>query len=826
MPLLLALLSCTQAEDPVLVPGSPSVVGSGNVQLCSSPLCSTTGAELLPTSDGNAMLCAEEDQQFKCQRVDASGSEVLRESTPVEIDGDTDERSCGSLTPSRLFCCQRPQGGESRTCSIVDLTSGEVKASVDLALPPDDSIQISVPMTAVSATQGIVCYKPGELICTLLTYDPTADTLTASQYPSSARDAFGRQIVMLSASPSGGRALLCWQEDESSGDVDVGCALYLVNDNGMEELDSRILAQPDVPGEKVAQRGFRLESLGDSAIACWGYAFNQGIGCISIRPDANEKLMFSDLSGPPPDNSMGRSVTRLSDSTAILCSESDGEFTLSLRCQVMTVSNDGLYEWLSFGPAWEEEDINARHTVQAMGERDAVVCFQKRTLQQVVCKRLVTMPDLLGERPLLVSYGPGTTISEEASHARLLVKVSNSRALGCWVNSSGKAECRVLDMVGGETDLPTSAPVGLLPTASPTMPLETCGADVNSASKLICESFRSSGLCDPSHESSAQTFEWCPVTCGRCSTATDSPTAEPTDPPTDEADDSFAGPASFDQTKWGPISDYVVTIADAGKDSTPHHYVYSNLGESCHHACMRKSPPGDTWYCDDQSLFFVDINADGVTEMNKRSDQIMNDDCLPANSVGVAAGPQDCQGRCTNPTDATVRTISRNKSAWAPFIRADGKCFYAHFKGKHKCYIPRSNNYRLCGCQSYSDAVGEDFAPNMNVVEGDGSTGWHVVTDKNCNNHCESLGLTCNASVLNGFKGAYDMRALENLLTDGALDMCDMWDDRLVKKKNPAYRDVDKRCYVNPVDANGDAACNLMSRSPDTRFCYCGDAMA
>jgi len=304
------------------------------------------------------------------------------------------------------------------------------------------------------------------------------------------------------------------------------------------------------------------------------------------------------------------------------------------------------------------------------------------------------------------------------------------------------------------------------------------------------------------------------------------PTSEPTDPPTDEADDSFAGPASFDQTKWGPISDYVVTIADAGKDSTPHHYVYSNLGESCHHACMRKSPPGDTWYCDDQSLFFVDINADGVTEMNKRSDQIMNDDCLPANSVGVAAGPQDCQGRCTNPTDATVRTISRNKSAWAPFIRADGKCFYAHFKGKHKCYIPRSNNYRLCGCQSYSDAVGEDFAPNMNVVEGDGSTGWHVVTDKNCNNHCESLGLTCNASVLNGFKGAYDMRALENLLTDGALDMCDMWDDRLVKKKNPAYRDVDKRCYVNPVDANGDAACNLMSRSPDTRFCYCGDAMA
>jgi len=298
------------------------------------------------------------------------------------------------------------------------------------------------------------------------------------------------------------------------------------------------------------------------------------------------------------------------------------------------------------------------------------------------------------------------------------------------------------------------------------------------------------------------------------------PTDPPTDPPTDEADDSFEGPSKFDQAKWGPLSDYVVSYADAGKDSTPHHYVYTNLGESCHHACMRKSPPGETWYCDDQSLF----NVDG--DENKRSDQIMNDDCDPDNAVGETDGPQDCEGRCTNPDDATNRSISRNKSAWAPYIRNDGKCFYAHFKGKHKCYIPRSNNYRLCGCQSYNDAVGEDYEPNMNIVEGDGSTGWHIVSDRNCNNHCDSLGLTCNAAVLNEFKGAYDMRALEELLTDGALGMCDMWDDRLVKKKNPAYRDTDKRCYVNPVDANGDAACNLLSRSPDTRFCYCGDAMA
>jgi len=158
-------------------------------------------------------------------------------------------------------------------------------------------------------------------------------------------------------------------------------------------------------------------------------------------------------------------------------------------------------------------------------------------------------------------------------------------------------------------------------------------------------------------------------------------------------------------------------------------------------------------------------------------------------------------------------------------MRADGKCFYAHFKGKHKCYVTRTNNYRLCGCELYSDLFGEEYVPNPDIAEGTDGQGWHMVSDKNCNNFCKDLGLECNSGVLNNFKGALDMQALESLLTDGEMGMCDMWDDRLQKKKNPSYRDTDKHCYVNYPTHNGDAACNLVSRDPDYRFCYCGDAM-
>jgi len=230
--------------------------------------------------------------------------------------------------------------------------------------------------------------------------------------------------------------------------------------------------------------------------------------------------------------------------------------------------------------------------------------------------------------------------------------------------------------------------------------------------------------------------------------------------------------------------------------------IYSNLGESCHHACFRAGDArGETWYCDDRSLFNIDQNLamDGTDVLGQR--------------------------RCSDQTSADgsrPRSINRNKSAWAPYMRADGKCFYAHFRGKHKCFITRTNNYRLCGCEKYSDLFGRDYVKNPSIVPvATDGTGWHVVSDINCNNYCKGLGLTCGEDEMNDFKGAYDMMELEKLLTDGAMGMCAMYDDRLEKKKNPSFRDSDNHCYVNYPTHGGDAACNLVSRDPDYRFCYC-----
>jgi hypothetical protein len=50
---------------------------------------------------------------------------------------------------------------------------------------------------------------------------------------------------------------------------------------------------------------------------------------------------------------------------------------------------------------------------------------------------------------------------------------------------------------------------------------------------------------------------------------------------------------------------------------------------------------------------------------------------------------------------------------------------------------------------------------------------------------------------------------------------CGHWDDRLVKQKNPMWRETDGKCYVTPIDANGDTGCHLMSRNDDFRWCYC-----
>jgi len=266
-------------------------------------------------------------------------------------------------------------------------------------------------------------------------------------------------------------------------------------------------------------------------------------------------------------------------------------------------------------------------------------------------------------------------------------------------------------------------------------------------------------------------------------------------------------------THWGPLSEMRVDRI-AGKNKEMHSYIWTNLAESCHHACMRFGDTvGETWYCDDNAMFNVHTE-DGTTDTN----------------VGVKDLVQEVtDGRCTMLYPGKGRSVGKQKNAWAPYMTeaANPRCFYGHFRGKHKCYITRSNNYRLCGCQEYKELWNKDYVKNPNIVKSSGR-GWHMVADTNCDQFCGNLDppLECNEDVLNGFKGAYDMMELEKLMTDGAMDMCDMWDDRLQKKKNPSFRDSDNHCYVNHPNNNGDAACNLKSRDPDFRFCYCGDAMA
>jgi len=219
---------------------------------------------------------------------------------------------------------------------------------------------------------------------------------------------------------------------------------------------------------------------------------------------------------------------------------------------------------------------------------------------------------------------------------------------------------------------------------------------------------------------------------------------------------------------------------------------------------------GQVWYCDDSGMFNIEQR------------DVLDD--IPADYDGEPAYYTLQEGRCTL-QNGNKRTINRNKSAWAPYMRTDGKCFYAHFKGKHKCYVTRTQNYRLCGCQEYSDLFGEEYEKNPSIVPVDADTGrgWYQVSDKNCNNFCSNLGLKCDEDVMDDFKGAYDMMELEKLDTDGAMDLCDMYDDRLEKKKNPNYRETDKHCYVNNPNHGGKASCNLKSRDDDFRWCYCND---
>jgi len=195
------------------------------------------------------------------------------------------------------------------------------------------------------------------------------------------------------------------------------------------------------------------------------------------------------------------------------------------------------------------------------------------------------------------------------------------------------------------------------------------------------------------------------------------------------------------------------------------------------------------------------------------------------------------------------RVVSRNKGAFSPYMRIrDSKCYFAHFRGKHKCYLAHDNFYRLCGCMDYAQIANEDYTPSEYVVpEQANGAGWHKLSGVNCNRWCKDarkcdgtnwsypdrtteegeacwqskagMNLYCDVNALKSIKGVYRLTELTDMLGD----TCTTMDDRLSKKKAPMKRDVDNRCWVNPVSSNVEPACNLVSRATDYRYCPCSN---
>jgi hypothetical protein len=282
---------------------------------------------------------------------------------------------------------------------------------------------------------------------------------------------------------------------------------------------------------------------------------------------------------------------------------------------------------------------------------------------------------------------------------------------------------------------------------------------------------------------------------------------------------------------YGPLSQHHYTDTEAGKQKTPRHYVYSKRGESCHAACFRVGASKSLdWYCDGDGLF----NMDMKTALN-----------------GVYANEADVDvknwGRCSSPTGdewlnakdpRSIDKTSLPTSAWSPYMRYDGRCYWTTARGAPKCYTYHPNAFRLCPCADYTSLLGRGANSNDltvgTLVDAKPSTaGWYMVSQQSCDNFCGSgTDLACDADTHNAFKGADAMRDLEAAFIaarDPADDthICKQWDDRKVLKMAPSYRATGETCYVNPATATGDAACNIMARkAEDWRWCFCKDTSA
>jgi len=272
------------------------------------------------------------------------------------------------------------------------------------------------------------------------------------------------------------------------------------------------------------------------------------------------------------------------------------------------------------------------------------------------------------------------------------------------------------------------------------------------------------------------------------------------------------------------------------------YYIYSDLDESCHEACIRYGDTHDLGdlYCNNDAMFNIDIKTtmSGLNVLPENGGPY--DRCVEAN------GPQfDANGN-ENP-DYVTKTFTKTKSSWGPFARFNNyKCFHVTTRGKHKCHFKTEKNWRLCGCAAYADMnEGVPYADNEFITGGatqaDG-TGWHTVSDVNCNKFCREaqycdgewkvgectgdepmMAMTCNGDALTSIAGAYNMIALETLFREemGATWSCGSYDDRFTRTNHPNYRANDQNCWISPLGSNQSAGCHLKANSPGFKFCYC-----